>query len=187
MEIKLGPVMLNRVVDEVVERFQPYAMEKGASIKFSYPESEAQVYGDGNRLIQVLNNLMSNAVKYTPPGGKIEVELFIPAIMPPQVGVSVKDSGPGIRPEDLDQIFDKYSQPYPSAGPGGTGLGLAISRSIIEAHRGKIWAESMPGKGAKFIFILPVEKRSGPHAEVYAELTNVISQRKIRCSGCQRR
>lgn len=173
MEIKLGPVMLNRIVDEVVERFQPYAMEKGASIRFSHPESEAQVYGDGNRLIQVLNNLMSNAVKYTPPGGKIEVELFVPAIMPPQVGVSVKDSGPGIRAEDLDQIFDKYAKPYPSAGPGGTGLGLAISRSIIEAHRGKIWAESGPDKGAKFIFILPVEKRSGPHSEVYAELTSL--------------
>lgn len=179
MEIKLGPVMLNRIVDEVVERFQPYAMEKGASIKFSYPETEAQVYGDGNRLIQVLNNLMSNAVKYTPPAGKIEVELFVPAIMPPQVGVSVKDSGPGIRPEDLDQIFDKYGKPYPSAGPGGTGLGLAISRSIIEAHRGKIWAESTPGKGAKFIFILPVEKRSGPHTEVYAELVNFSRREEL--------
>ena len=173
MEIKLGQVMLNRIVDEVVERFQPYAMEKGANIRFSHPESEAQVYGDGNRLIQVLNNLISNAVKYTPPGAKIEVELFVPAIMPPQVGVSVKDNGPGIRPEELDRIFDKYTQPYPSAGPGGTGLGLAISRSIIEAHRGKIWVESTPGKGAKFIFILPVEKRSGQSPEIYAELTTL--------------
>ncbi|HSE40696.1 MAG TPA: response regulator, partial [Acidobacteriota bacterium] len=173
MEIKLGPVLLNRIVDEVVERFQPYAMEKGASIRFSHPDAEAQVYGDGNRLIQVLNNLISNGVKYTPPGGRIEVELFVPAIMPPQVGVSVKDNGPGIRQEDIDRIFDKYTQPYASAGPGGTGLGLAISRSIIEAHRGKIWAESTPGKGAKFIFILPVEKRSGQPPEVYAELTNI--------------
>src|SRR5207244_1318433 len=92
----------------------------------------------------------------------------------PHVGISVKDTGPGIRTEDLERVFDKFEQVRRSDTRkiSGTGLGLAISRSIIEAHKGKIWAETKPGEGAKFIFLLPVEKRVSISAELFAEFSD---------------
>ncbi|HEY4492532.1 MAG TPA: response regulator, partial [Acidobacteriota bacterium] len=155
------------------EKFQAAAVEKSILLRLLKPPQDTRIYGDYNRLVQVMNNLMSNAIKFTARGGEIEVRIFTPKVLSPHIGISVKDTGPGIRAEDLERVFDKFEQVRRSDTRkiGGTGLGLAISRSIIEAHKGKIWAESKPGEGAKFIFLLPVEKRVTAAPEIYADLS----------------
>jgi len=109
---------------------------------------------DSERILQVLRNLLGNAVKFTPKGGQVSV-----AAKPADntVEVSVKDTGPGIPAESLTSIFEKFNQGNPPRAQArvGTGLGLAIAKSIISSHGGKIWAESQLGKGSTFIFVLP--------------------------------
>ena len=181
MEIRMEPISIIQLVEEVAEKFQPSAMEKDILIKLEKPSQDAKVYSDYNRLVQVMNNLLSNAIKFTPEQGEIEIRVFLPKVLSPHVGVSVKDTGPGIRAEDLERVFDKFEQVRLSETRkiGGTGLGLAISRSIIEAHKGKIWVESKPGEGAKFIFLLPVEKRSSLSPEIYADISEQTPQDEI--------
>ncbi len=171
MEMAMEPTSIFKLVDEVAEKFQASAMEKQIVVKLEMPAQDVRIYGDYNRLVQVMNNLLSNAIKFTPEQGEIEIRVFTPKVMSPHIGVSVKDTGPGIRAEDLERVFDKFEQVRRSDTRkiGGTGLGLAISRSIIEAHKGKIWAESKPGEGAKFIILLPVEKRASIAPEIYEE------------------
>jgi diguanylate cyclase (GGDEF)-like protein/PAS domain S-box-containing protein len=181
MEIHMEPISIIQLVEEVAEKFQPSAMEKDIVIKLEKPSQELKVYADYNRLVQVMNNLLSNAIKFTAAQGEIEIRVFLPKVLSPHVGVSVKDTGPGIRTEDLERVFDKFEQVRHSETRkiGGTGLGLAISRSIIEAHKGKIWVESKPGEGAKFICLLPVEKRSTVAPEIYADLAGPPLQEDI--------
>ncbi|MCI0415868.1 response regulator [bacterium] len=181
MEIHMEPISIIQLVEEVAEKFQPSAMEKDIVIKLEKPSQDAKVYSDYNRLVQVMNNLLSNAIKFTPQQGEIEIRVFLPKVLSPHVGISVKDTGPGIRAEDLERVFDKFEQVRHSETRkiGGTGLGLAISRSIIEAHKGKIWVESKPGEGAKFIFLLPVEKRATVSPEIYADLGEPSEEAEI--------
>src|SRR5262249_52163297 len=178
MDIYLESISLLHLIEEVTEKFQASAMEKQIILKLQKPEFDITICGDYNRLVQVMNNLLSNALKFTSSGGLVEVEIFVPQITPPHIGVSVRDTGPGIRAEDLERVFDKFEQVRRSElrKIGGTGLGLAISRNIIEAHRGKIWAESKPGEGARFIFVLPVEKRAVPAATIETSLEQVESE-----------
>ena len=140
MEISMEPLSILQLVEEVTEKFQAAAMEKNILLRPLKPAQDTRIYGDYNRLVQVLNNLLSNAIKFTPRGGEIELRVFTPRVMSPHIGISVKDTGPGIRVEDLERVFDKFEQVRRSDTRkiGGTGLGLAISRSIVEAHKGKI-------------------------------------------------
>lgn len=110
---------------------------------------------DSERILQALRNLIGNAVKFTPQDGRVSISA---KQTNQEVEVSVADTGPGIPPEKLMTIFDKYQQAGP-AGPylmKGTGLGLSIAKHIISSHGGRIWAESKPGEGSTFIFALPV-------------------------------
>ena len=110
---------------------------------------------DSDRLVQVLGNLLANAIQYT-PGGEIRVRLSVEG---GQVRVSVRDQGPGIPPEALDTIFEPRVRLAGEAGhpkPNGTGLGLHIARSIVQKHGGEIWVESTPGEGAEFNVFLPL-------------------------------
>ena len=104
---------------------------------------------DAERIFDVLRNLVGNAVKFTPERGRISI-----AALPKEGGlqVSVCDSGPGIPREKLVAIFEKYES---SDQKKGTGLGLAIAKHIVAAHGGRIWAESDPGQGSRFVFVLP--------------------------------
>jgi signal transduction histidine kinase len=114
------------------------------------------VIGDERRIRQVIFNLLSNAVKFTPPGGTVAVAA---ARFDGEVRVSVTDTGPGIAPEDQERIFEEFQQA--AAGKeqrDGTGLGLAVSKRLVELHGGRIWVESEPGKGSRFVFTL----RAGP-------------------------
>ena len=109
---------------------------------------------DPERILQVLRNLMGNAVKFTPKGGQVSIAA---KIHDGNLEVSVKDSGPGIPAESLGSIFEKFSQGNHAGANNrqGTGLGLAIAKNIITSHGGSIWAESQLGSGSKFVFVLP--------------------------------
>jgi len=109
---------------------------------------------DPQRIEQVLLNLLDNACRYTPPGGKIVLSAYRED---GAVHVSVRDGGPGIAPEDLPHIFERFYRGDKSRArsSGGTGLGLSIAKALIEAHGGKIWAENAPQGGACFHFTVP--------------------------------
>jgi len=111
------------------------------------------VFADPSRIQQVLENLISNALKFSRPGGRVSIEL---QAHEHEFEVTVTDQGKGIAPEDIERIFGKFTQVEDSATreQGGTGLGLAICRGIIEAHRGRLWAESVLGQGSRFHFTL---------------------------------
>ena len=102
-------------------------------------------------------NLLSNAVKFTPSGGRVDVST---AKENGEVRIAVRDTGPGISPDDQARIFEEFQQARDTNGerPEGTGLGLALSRSLVELHGGRIWVESEPGKGSTFTFTLPSER-----------------------------
>jgi signal transduction histidine kinase len=111
------------------------------------------VRADRTRVAQVLNNLVGNALKFTPPGGEVSVEV---AREGDEARFCVRDTGPGIKTEDLPHIFDRFWQAEGRKRKGGVGLGLAISKGIVTAHGGRIWAASEPGNGAMFCFTLPL-------------------------------
>jgi signal transduction histidine kinase len=113
---------------------------------------------DDRRIVQVLTNLMGNAVKFTDPGGRIVVRA---TSTPTGVVVTVEDTGIGIDPEAQPRIFDRFWQAQ-STPRRGSGLGLAIARGIVEAHGGRIWVESQPGQGSLFSFSLPYEPAPAP-------------------------
>ena len=104
-------------------------------------------------MAQVMVNVLDNALKYSPPGGMIEVAA---RIREKELEIEVADQGPGIPEEHLTQIFNKFFRVTRADGTSGTGLGLAISKGIVEAHGGKIRAENRPGGGTKIVFTLPL-------------------------------
>jgi protein-histidine pros-kinase len=150
-------VELNRVAAEAVESFQETARHRGLTLEFRPSPEPLRAQADPRRLTQVLFNLLSNAMKFTPRGGKVvvSVERQHGAAM-----VQVQDTGRGIRPEDLGKLFHPFTQVHDRAevGPGGTGLGLYISRGLVELHGGRIWAESEGlGRGSTFALSIPFE------------------------------
>ncbi len=143
--------LIQRAMTEIV----PLVESKKIHFERQGFEGLAPVRMDSERILQVLRNLIGNAVKFTPEGGRVMISA---SQVSQEVEVSVSDTGPGIPPANLTAIFDKYQQ---AAATGsyrmkGTGLGLSIAKHIISSHGGRIWAESRPGEGSTFIFVLPV-------------------------------
>jgi signal transduction histidine kinase len=120
-----------------------------------------RVHGDGERTRQVLLNLLDNAIKYSPPGGRIEVRL---AVVGDRLRFIVQDQGLGIPVGEQERIFDKFYRldPDQRRGIGGTGLGLYICRELVRSMHGSIWVESEAGKGTTFAFELPAEPLAVP-------------------------
>ncbi len=145
------------VVKEVSESMSVVASSKGLLLKLDLQEGLPKIKFDRDKITQVLTNLVNNAIKFTKEG-QVTISVKTGNNI---VQVSVRDTGPGIRGEDLAKLFQKFVQleSLSDRKTGGTGLGLAISKDIIEDHRGKIWAESESGKGSVFSFILPIEER----------------------------
>jgi len=125
------------------------------------PDGLAPVWADRERLHQVLFNLIGNAVRFSPGGGVVTVSARRRGS---RCEVRVADTGPGIPAEHLPHVFERFYRvdPARSRGDGGTGIGLAIARSVVEAHGGRIWAESQVGEGSVFAFDLPL---AGPPLE----------------------
>jgi PAS domain S-box-containing protein len=150
LAIKRADVSLCEIVDRIVKRMQTQT-EKHTLVA-DLPDDFPVVMADETRIEQVLSNLVSNAIKYS-PGGEIRIR---GQVRPDQVVVCVSDSGPGIAPEDIPHVFDRfYRAPDAVRLTKGAGLGLYLAREIIEAHGGRMWVDPQPDQGARICFSLP--------------------------------
>jgi len=157
MELKRQPSSIDKVIREVVDGLKNWAETKSIHIETKIEQGLPELNINPDRVIQVLNNVIGNAIKFTPEKGSIFIEAKLNN-GGHEVQVSVADTGVGISKEDLTRVFDKFYQAGDrvSTDITGTGIGLAIAKEIVELHGGKIWAESEKGSGAKFIFGLPL-------------------------------
>lgn len=162
LEIVPQTIAVKSVLEDAVKNMRILADQKDIAIEQELKDEALQGYFDGDKLIQVFNNLMSNAIKFTPNGGRVQIGC---ARTPEGIlQFHVRDNGIGIPEEELPMVFEKYKKTggvFSSdehAGGGGVGLGLAICKSIVEAHQGRIWAESTVGEGTTFFFTVGTEK-----------------------------
>jgi two-component system phosphate regulon sensor histidine kinase PhoR len=151
--LRLAPTPVAEIVIPPVDRLRPQAERAGLEFTVLLPPGLPPVLADADRARLVLTNLVHNAVKFTPPGGRITV-----AARPAgeEVVLSVQDTGVGIPAEDLPRIFERFYKADRARSGGGTGLGLAIAKHIVQGHGGRIWAESVEGQGSTFYFSLSV-------------------------------
>jgi signal transduction histidine kinase/DNA-binding NarL/FixJ family response regulator len=151
LRVQPAPCTVRPLLAEALQLLEPQAL--GAGVRLSGPQEGAlpAVVADRDRVLQVLSNLLGNAVKFTPAGGGVELAAEARG---GEVVFTVRDDGPGIGPDDLPRVFDRFWQGM-GTRRGGAGLGLAIARGILESHGGRIWVESAPGAGSTFSFTLP--------------------------------
>ncbi len=143
------------IIEKTATKLEPIARRKGITLHLELPSGLPDLKIDQEKIARVMENLLGNALKFTPEGGKVSV-LLSEKRANRTVEVMVSDTGCGIPEESLKEIFEKFKRVDDKKGAvRGTGLGLAISKHIINAHGGSIWAESVPGKGSTFIFSLP--------------------------------
>ena len=143
---------------ESIKIFHSIARDKEVSLGEDIPEILPEVEADAERLRQVIVNLMSNAIKFSDPGGSVTAKV---EIHNGELLFQVKDTGIGMDKKAMSHIFERFYRAEDKLASGGTGLGLFISKQIIEAHGGRIWAESKPGKGSTFSFTLPLNGKGG--------------------------
>ncbi|MGH7853310.1 MAG: ATP-binding protein [Candidatus Binatia bacterium] len=165
IDLTIEEVDLEKLLDASLGNFHFLAGERNVALRRNITDSAQSIQGDRRRLEQILNNLLSNALKFTPPDGVIEVGA---AATDAEAEVWVQDTGVGIASDEIGELFDKYKQTTSgkTSEHKGTGLGLVICKMIVEAHGGKIWAESGQGKGAKFTFTLPSKRAEQSAAAV---------------------
>lgn len=151
---------LREIVRHAVTVIDPALRAKNIALTLELPQHPVSVEIDAQRIEQVLLNLLTNAERYTPEGGQIRVVL---SMRDSNAIVHVSDTGPGIKPEDLPYVFERFwrTDKSRSRATGGSGLGLAIAKYFVEAHGGRIWAESVQGQGATFAFALPLPLSAG--------------------------
>jgi signal transduction histidine kinase len=156
IRLEIASIDLRGVLDELRETMEPLAKEKEIELVETLPADLPPVQADRAKLRRIILNLLSNALKFTRKGGRVEVRVEREA---GQVRISVSDTGVGIAPEDVARLFDKYEQARSRAtrGEKGTGLGLYITRQLLELHGSEIKVESQVGKGSTFSFTLPVK------------------------------
>ena len=154
MPMQMKHADLGEIVAEQIIHYEPLAQQKQIIVKNEVLE-DVIVEVDQKMIGRVLGNLIHNAIKFTPDRGSISIGA-IP--VDDKIRVSIADTGVGIPQEDLPRIFERFYKVDRARGKSGTGLGLAIARHVVEVHGGKIWAESVEGKGATFYFTLPAAK-----------------------------
>ncbi len=154
LEIDQENAPLHTVIDEAIELIAPMAHDKAIKLERNKHSVECNAKYDHGRMLQVFSNIIGNAIKFTPNGGSISVN--IDKCGPEFALISIKDSGPGIPKEHLPNVFDRFWQANQTKRMG-TGLGLAIVKGIVEKHGGEIWAESELGHGATFFIKLPAK------------------------------
>lgn len=161
-EMKAGPVFVDEIIREITLLFESLAVTQNKKLDFKLPQSMPPIYGDNEKIKQVLTNLVSNAFKFTREGDGISISGMIsPSYGNDFIEVWVADTGIGLSKQDAERVFDKFYQVKEGEfkKPKGTGLGLSIVYEIIRLHNGRIWAESDLGSGTTFKFVLPI--RSG--------------------------
>jgi signal transduction histidine kinase len=157
LRLNRSAVPLHPLVREVLSEIEVARADRGVRMRDDVPDDLPPVVVDPERVHQVLFNLLDNAVRYTPAGGEVTVSAHA---ADGSCEIAVADTGPGIAPEHLPRLFERFyrADAARSRGDGGTGIGLAIARSVVEAHGGRIRAESRVGQGSVFTFDLPVAR-----------------------------
>lgn len=170
--------LVNRLVEDCADSLRPLAAAKDLTITVVPAPPGTEIFCDAEAVHQALSNLLDNAIKYTPPGGQIEVKALLLPAAPGQarfVEVSVKDTGPGIPPEDLPRLFERFYRvdKARSRQLGGTGLGLAIVKHLARAQGGSVRVESELGRGSTFTLTLPVDDLGlAETADIQEQLTH---------------
>jgi PAS domain S-box-containing protein len=160
-ELTKKPLDLKEIIANCAAEIQPFMQQKKQTLKFEIPKEPLTIQGDHARLTQVVMNLLSNASKFTPENGEITVRV---AKKDGYIQFSVSDMGIGIKAEDLPRVFEPFSAIQKPSYIKGTGLGLSVSKGLIEAHGGRMWAESEgEGKGSAFTFTIPVSTEKNPN------------------------
>ncbi|MDB5076074.1 MAG: two-component sensor histidine kinase [Chloroflexi bacterium] len=156
------PVPVADLVEQAVSRLSVVAEDRGIHVSTDLDEPLPDVLADRDQAVQVLLNLMFNAIKFTPEGGSVHIQA---SHRDQHVAIAVIDTGVGIHRDDLSRIFERFYKSDKSRvrSRGGTGLGLPIARHIVEAHGGNIWAESKEGQGSTFTFTLPTTSKASEH------------------------
>jgi signal transduction histidine kinase len=157
-KLDLAPLDLQTLVDETLAVIAPECESKGITVHNDITPNMPAVLADSDRITQVLLNLLDNARRHTPKGGMLRVGAQVYGTF---LLLSIQDTGTGINPQDVPHIFERFYRADRSrtTTTGGSGLGLAIVKAIITAHRGNVWAESVPGKGTRITFTLPLVPR----------------------------
>ena len=160
--IRREPVDLSALVNEVAEANRPSAINKQQRVAVSTPGHSDLTSCDADRIREAIDNLISNAIKYSPIGGKIDIVVDGDS---DHIRISVSDEGAGLSPEDLDRLFGRFQRlsAKPTGGESSTGLGLSIVKRIVDMHGGEVTADSAgPGQGANFTIMLPVISEAQP-------------------------
>ncbi len=151
LHLDLRPTGLGDVIGQAADEVRPLAERGQLRLEVEVPDDLPPVAADTERVHQIVVNLLANAVRFTPPGGRVSVSA---ALEGTEVAVRVADTGVGIPADLLAKIFDPYEQAH--HGRGGSGVGLTMVRGLVEAHRGRVWVESEEGRGSCFTFALPL-------------------------------
>ena len=143
------------LIPHLIDTFLPEAEQAGVILDYQIDPELNKMTFDEEKIFRVLSNLIDNALKFTPAGGKVELEM---TRSDDQLLIDVRDTGPGVPPEFREQIFNLYAQvPGTEGRRRGTGLGLAFCKLAVEAHQGEIWVEENPGGGSRFRIRLPLK------------------------------
>ena len=175
LQLNLSPVKVDELLQSSVEAVRPRADAKGVNLSLDVDASLPTLNLDATRISQVIGNLLENAITHTPEGGRVTVSARVLRQAQDERGgvevderevveVTVADTGPGIAPEELSRIFDRFYRADPSRdrSTGGAGLGLTIARRLVEAHGGAVEAQSELGRGSRFILRLPARQQDTP-------------------------
>jgi signal transduction histidine kinase len=154
LRLDIRDIDVNVLLSDAIEAFRPAASEKQIELTAD-ATAGYRIRADPGRLQQVIGNLLANAIKFTPRGGKVALSVKTAA---GQTVFAINDNGPGMTPDEIDHLFERFWQAR-DVDSRGIGLGLAISKGIVEAHGGRIWAKSEPGKGSTFSFSIPSSLR----------------------------
>ncbi len=157
-----APLDLRALLNVTVEKFTPQANRASVTLSVEAPPDLPTLVGDGDRLAQVLTNLVDNALKFTPPGGAVTLRA---GASRGEMHIEVEDTGKGIPPDALERVFDRFYQADPSRPGGekhGAGLGLSIAHEIVQAHGGRIGVRSEVGRGTTFTVTLPLSSEAAP-------------------------
>jgi signal transduction histidine kinase len=157
LRINPEPTAVRPLCQTVGRQMRPSFEDKNQQLTVSVEKGIPTVHADGDRISQVLRNLLENANKYAPEGAKVRMTA---SRIGDEIEFAVSDNGPGLEPEQIEHVFERFwrAQSGETQAVGGTGLGLAISKSLVDLHRGAISADSRPGEGATFRFVLPIAK-----------------------------
>lgn len=162
--VRQKQVSMKRIVQDVVESFHEDARRKGVDLRAEVPANSLMIEGEAGKIEVALSHLVRNAIMFTDSSGHVFVRA---EAVPGYVRVSVADDGVGIPQKDLERIFERFYQveTHLTRKHGGMGLGLSVAKAMVEMHGGRIWAESVEGKGSRFSFLLPLNASQASAAE----------------------